>query len=359
MRVDFPGLIVEQLPSGNRRYQVRAERNKAKKITVPVGPDHPDFGNYYWAARAGEKWEKPKPIEPMRRSLDWLVARYLAHLEKQVAASILSPLTLRQRKSILLRMVEIRDDDGDRYGGNDIEAPSSAWVKARDSWAQTPGAADNMIKSVRAMYEWAVERGEIAVNPVKGVKKIHVSRGGAVAWSVDDLKAFKARHPPGTMAHLWLTLHAFTACRIGDAIWLGRANEFQRDGLTWLQFQPRKKGSALVEIPMMPPLYKATREQVVIGEAYVLTALGRPFQSPEGLRNRVRAWCDEAGLPERSSHGIRKAVAELLAEMGCSQYQIMSIMAHTQAKTSEGYTRGARRRVLAGEAMAVLKSVDW
>jgi integrase len=359
MRVDFSGYWAEKLPSGAIRHRVRVQGETRRKIVIPVGPDHPDFGNHYWAARNGEKWVPAKAAEPIKRSLEWLVARYLDHLERQVAAGIRSPLTLRTRRSILRRMCEIRDDDGDRYGGNDVEAPSSAWVKARDAWAHTPAEADNMVKAVRAMYEWALERGEVEVNPVKGVKKIHVSRGGAVPWSVDDLKAFKDRHAPGTMAHLWLTLEAFTACRIDDARRLGRANEQVRAGRVWLVWQPGKKGSAPVEIPMLPPLVKATRAQKLVGSTYLLTAHGRPFASAKALGNRVAKWCEEAGLTDRSSHGIRKAVGELLAEMGCTEYMVMSIMAHTQAQTSAIYTKGARRRVLAGDAMALLESVEW
>jgi integrase len=359
MRVDFPGYMPEKLPSGAIRHRVRVQGEKRRKITIPVGPDHPDFGNHYWAARGGEQWVAATPAEPMKRSIDWLVARYLEHFEKQVAAGVRSPITLRTRRSILRRMCDITDDDGDRYGGNDIEAPSSAWVKARDAWAHTPAEADNMVKAVRSMYEWALERGEVALNPVKGVKKIHVSQGGAVPWSIEDLKAFKARHPPGTMAHLWLTLEAFTACRIDDARRLGRGHERVRAGRVWLEWQPGKKGSAPVEIPMLPPLYKATRAQKVVGETYLLTQHGRPFASPKALGNRVRKWCEEAGLVDRSSHGIHKAVGELLAELGCTEYTVMSILAHTQAQTSAIYTKGARRRVLAGEAMAVLETVEW
>src|SRR5690606_24713414 len=121
-------------------------------------------------------------------------------------------------------------------------------------------------------------------------------------------------------AHLCITLFMFTACRISDAYRLGRGNEFTRDGALGLGWQPQKKGSSYVEIPVLPPLHKATRATTVQGNAYMLTEYGQPFKSAEGLRNRFKKWCLEADLPDLSSHGIRKAAGKLLAEEGCTQY---------------------------------------
>ena len=49
---------------------------------------------------------------------------------------------------------------------------------------------------------------------------------------------------------------------------------------------------------------------------------------------------------------------ELRAEAGCASHQIMAIMAHTQAKTSEIDTRAAERRILAADAFAELAGRD-
>lgn len=170
------------------------------------------------------------------------------------------------------------------------------------------------------------------------------------------MKKFRDHHPKGTTAHLWLTLHAFAACRIGDAIWLGRAQEVTHDGQRWLDWQPRKSGSAFVSIPMMPPLIAATRSSN--GPACLLNEKGKPFASVEALRARVQRWCSAAAMPERSSHGIRKVVDEMMAQSGCSQYQVMAVMAHTQAKTSEIYTKGVERQILAADGVKALAALD-
>lgn len=104
-----------------------------------------------------------------------------------------------------------------------------------DGSGATPGAADNMIRSVRAPYKWATEREYVANNPAAGIAAVNTAlKGGAVPRTPDNLLKFKKKHPPGTTAHLGLTLQAFTACRVVYAIRFGRDQEVTRSGQTWL-----------------------------------------------------------------------------------------------------------------------------
>lgn len=176
---------------------------------------------------------------------------------------------------------------------------------------------------------------------------------------MDDLQAFRDRHPKGTMAHLALTRFMFTACRIGDAYRLGRGHERKIHGITYLDWQPEKKGSARVTIPILPPLADAISAQTLIGPTYLLNGWGRPFASSAAFGNWFRDRVGEAGLENRSPHGIRKAAGELMALEGASQYHIMAVHGHTQAKTSEGYTQGVNRQKLAAEAMRMLSDMAW
>ena len=73
------------------------------------------------------------------------------------------------------------------------------------------------------------------------------------------------------------------ACWISDVVVLGRGNEFERGGIHELGWQLKKEGSAFVEIPMLPLLYKATRAAMVQGASYLLTEHGQPFRSPDAL----------------------------------------------------------------------------
>lgn len=354
MDVKFPGLLVERLPSGNHRYRVRVEGNPAKRIRIHVGPDHDSFSEHYHSARRGIEImpDETKVDAPVRGSLAWLIDLHLAAMERQVELKLASPKTLKKRRLLL---GQARAE----YGEYDLDMPPSQIVKFRDSMAATPAWADSMVEALRTMFRWSISNGHCDVNPAVGIGKIDPGKGGATPWTVEDLKQYRDHHRPGTMAFLCLTLFMFTACRIGDAVVLGRSNEFRRHGVQGVGWQPQKKGSAKVEIPMLPPLYRATRDATVVGPTYLLTTRGKPFKSPDVLGQTFRRWCREAGLENRSSHGIRKAAGHLLALEGCSQYQIMSIHGHTQAKTSEIYTEGVERWRLAADAMRTLESMEW
>lgn len=353
LKLDFPGLLKEKLPSGNYRYRVRMEGNPNRRVRLHIDPDHKDFPDHYRAARCGIeiKPDDKTVVAPIRDSVKWLVTEYLTWFKAQVKGGVYSPDTLKQRKSKLAKL--------DSCGDYAMNMPQAELLKIRDTMSDTPGSADNFIKSMRAMYTWAVDRRLCDVNPATGIGKLNPGMGGAKPWTIDNLQAYRDAHPPGTPAHLCLTLFMFTACRISDAIVLGCADEFNQGGIRGLGWQPKKKGSAFVKIPMLPPLFKATRAAKVQGNTYLLTEYGHSFRSPEGLRNRFRKWCDDAGLYDLSSHGIRKAAGHLLAQEGCSQYQIMAIHGHTQAKTSEIYTKGIERWKLAVDAMRTLEGMEW
>ncbi|WP_051142371.1 tyrosine-type recombinase/integrase [Paracoccus zeaxanthinifaciens] len=354
MKIAYPGLLQERLPSGALRYRVRVEGDKTKRIPLSVTPNHPQFVEIYHAARAGVRLDPEASAEEraIRGSVGWLVAKHLTAMEAAVEAGAMWPLTLKKRRSVGKVLTE-------RYADYAMEIPQAKLVELRDDMIETPAWADSVIEGTRVIYRWATERRLCAVNPAVGIARIDRGKGGAKPWSPDDLRKYRQKHPPGSAAHLTLTLFMFTACRISDAIRLGRQHETTIEGVRALRWHPVKRGSAEVAIPMLPPLYRATRSMKIAGETYLLNSKGKPFATPDSLGQMFRRWCREAGLADRSSHGIRKAAGHLLAQDGCSQYQIMTVHGHTQAKTSEIYTKGVERWRMARDAMAALEALDW
>jgi integrase len=354
MRVRFRGYVPERMPSGETRHRVRVAGDPKKRIVIPVGPDDPAFSEHYHAARMGQRIEHARPMAVAVNSLDGFIAEYLDHLTAQVAAGRASPLTLKQRRSLLKAACNFLSPERDRMGSLHVDLPQAAMLHIQDCWGSKTGQADNTIKSLSAAYAWGMSRGRVGANPAAGVPRIHKNQGGAVAWSSDDLRAFMAQHGEGTTARLWLLLALFTGARRADLAILGRANEVNRGGVTWLDYQPGKKGSAPASLPMAPQLYEAIRAMVVQGPAYLLTKHGRPFASADSLARSIEDWTAQAKLTGRSSHGVRKGLAGLLAEMRCSEHLIMTILTHTNPVTSSVYTKSADRRAMAVEAVRVM-----
>lgn len=352
MKLNLPGLIREKLPSGAFRFRVRTEENDRKRITLPVVPGHPDFMAHYLAGRQGKTYDpKDRRPDPGAMTFGWLSEQYELWMDDQVAAQLMHKNTAKQRKAFLKNL---RKDHGDKA----VDMPRHHLIRIRDTMAKTPGAADNMVKTVRALYVWGIDRGYVKENPATAIPRINKGTG-ATPWTIDDLVKFREAHPFGTTAHLALTLFMMTACRVSDAIRLGQDNVRKIDSVPHLDWQPAKAGSSRVTVPMLPPLQKALAARKVVGKTFLLTEHGKPFASIDSFGNKFQKWVAKAGLEDRSPHGIRKAAGELLALEGATQYHIMSVHGHTQAKTSEVYTKGVDRQRLASEAMLLLANMDW
>jgi integrase len=95
-------------------------------------------------------------------------------------------------------------------------------------------------------------------------------------------------------------------------------------------------------------------ERSPVGDlTFLVTDYGRAF-SAKGLGNKIRTWCDEAGLTECSAHGLRKASATIAAERGATESQLMAIFGWSDPKQAAIYTRAARRKTMAAASMHLL-----
>ncbi|CAN0597729.1 unnamed protein product, partial [Laminaria digitata] len=91
-----------------------------------------------------------------------------------------------------------------------------------------------------------------------------------------------------------------------------------------LSFQPSKKGSAHVDVPVLRQLSEELEPQPR-WEISITTAAGQPFALSVSMCNKIQKWTVDAGSPKRGTHhGVRKGVAELLAAAGATQYENMA-----------------------------------
>jgi integrase len=111
-----------------------------------------------------------------------------------------------------------------------------------------------------------------------------------------------------------------------------------------------------VTLPVLPEL-QAEIDRAPMGMTFLVTQLGKPFTAA-GFGIRFRKWCDAAGLPHCTAHGLRKAGATRAAEAGASEKQLNALFGWgDNSNEARRYTRTARRKTLAGEAAQMLKSV--
>ena len=90
---------------------------------------------------------------------------------------------------------------------------------------------------------------------------------------------------------------------------------------------------------------------------FLLTSKGAPFTA-NNFGKRFREWCNEAGLPRCSAHGLRKLTATRLANAQCTERMIMAITGHKSPAEVSRYTKARDQALLAEQAMAKLSARD-
>ena len=87
--------------------------------------------------------------------------------------------------------------------------------------ADTPEAANNLLKVLRVLLGFAVEQGMIESNPAIGVKHYKSQGEGFHTWTEGEVAQFESRHPDGSKARLALALSLYTAQRVSDVVRMG------------------------------------------------------------------------------------------------------------------------------------------
>jgi integrase len=222
----------------------------------------------------------------------------------------------------------------------------------RDRKADLPESANARLKAIRQVFSWGIEQEHVAANPARDVSRIKSGSTGFHSWTLEEIEKFEQRHAVGTRARLALALLTFTGARRSDVVLLGK--QHVRDG--WLKFKQQKNRNrhpVVIEIPVLPELQRVIDASPTGDLTFLVTEYGRPF-SAAGFGNRFREWCNEAGLYQCTAHGLRKAGAAIAAENGATEHQLMSIFGWETLKEAERYTKAARRKKMARDAMPLL-----
>ena len=167
------------------------------------------------------------------------------------------------------------------------------------------------------------------------------------------MEAFEACHPVGSKARLAFALMFYTGCRRGDVVRLG-PQHIHEGQLRYRQQKNETRHPVDIDVAVHAGLDEVIRATPSGHLNFLITDYGKPF-SVAGFGNRFREWCDQAGLPNCSAHGLRKALAVRLAEGGATPHEIMSITGHMSLDEVERYTRAANTKRLASSGMEKIK----
>jgi integrase len=323
---------------GKTAWYVRVGRGPRVRIRSPFGT--PEFDAEYQAAIAGlPAQQTSKPAQTITGSLAWLIERYRETGEW----TRLSLATRRLRENIFRHVI---NSAGIQPAA---KITSATIMAARDR--RTPIQAKHFMSAMRGLLRWAFRAKLIKSDPTSGVADLPLPKNdGHLPWSDDEVTVYESRWPIGTRQRVWFDLLAYTGLRRGDAVRLGR--QHVRNGVATIKTE---KTGAVVTLPILATLAKTLSAGPCGDLTFIAGKNGRPL-TKESFGNLFRQACRDAGLINRSAHGLRKAAATRAAEHGATEAELEAIFGWSGGRMASLYTRAANRQRLSIAAMNKLEN---
>ena len=329
---------VQQFVDEDGRPYFYFRRSGFRRIRLPGLPWSPDFMQAYECALEGQ----PATIGADRTRPGTMRALAVSYFQSPAFRSI-KPITQANYRSMIDRFSR---EHGDRRAA-DLQRQHV--IRLMTARADRPESANGLRKVLRAMMQHAVDIGLRADDPTRDVKAIRVRTTGYHSWTEAEIERFEQHYSIGTMPRLALALLLYSAQRKADVVKIGW--QHIRNGR--IHVTQEKTGKSL-GIKIHPELQAVLDATPKMNLTILVTESGKPF-TPGGFGNMMRKWCDTAGLPQCTAHGLRKACARRMAESDCSVSQIASVTGHASLREIARYTAAADQERLADAAIAKIK----
>lgn len=244
------------------------------------------------------------------------------------------------------------------FGGMPIAALDDPRVRRdfldwREKIAKASGQreADNRLSAISAMLTWAVDRGTLTQNNLKGFKRLYHSDRSEIIWLPEHIEAFMKVAPVEMQRALILALH--TGQREGDILALTWSN-YDGAEITLRQGKSQRAGKRgpLIHIPCTAALRRMLDGMERTSTLILTTQSGLGFKKRYFI-NQWKKACVAAGLSEDLHfHDLRGTAVTMLAEAACTVPQIATITGHSQKTVHQILERYlARTRGLAEQAI--------
>ncbi len=363
----LPYIKTDYSQHGTLRVSVRRH---GKTIPLKSKPMSPEFYVEYGVAVGELSTLAPINVDFRRDTLAWLIDDYKRSGRFTALATSTKLVRARVLRQIADEFGEMKYAQMNRFDIEKIRA-----VKLSDG---KPHAAEHRRKFLAQVFRHANVTGLINHDPFVGIEKpadnpalrsrTHMSLDGTMysghwTWTADQVQQFFDYWPPGTAPHICMSLAFYLGVRISDAQKLGPRNEVDDRMVFTTQKRVGKQRQGVdMNLPITAPLRDAiesAREANIVSlDNYVLTQFGKPF-----TQKSISHWFSErasmAGLPrECTAHGVRKALAKILADNGATSSELKATFGWTTSKLADLYTEQANKRDLATSGLERLENVS-
>ncbi len=208
------------------------------------------------------------------------------------------------------------------------------FVEKMNAEGLSPSTIDCALNPLRAIYRRAVARGEVGLNPIRGLE---LPRGGerrdriaSPAEAVDLLAAV-----PDEDRAIWATA-MYAGLRRGELMALGVEHVDVATGLIHVErnwdsyegFVALKSKAGKRRVPIAAVLRDHLLDRKLAGAEGLIFGEGdKPFQ-PEGLQHRADDAWKAAGLTRITPHECRHSYASLMIAAGVNAKALSTYMGH-------------------------------
>lgn len=303
------------------------------KVRLPGLPWSPEFMEAYEAAKGGQS--TAIEIGASRTVPGTVNAAIVGYYQSSSFKDGLAKSTQTSRRAILERF---REEHGDKR----IALMHTPALQAILN-TKSPAAQRNWVKALRGFVDHCLTLKMMRTDPLTGVKLVKMKSNGHHPWESAECTKFEDHHALGTRARLAYELLLQAGQSRCDVVRMGR--QHIRNGMMSMR---RQKTDVPFNVEIMPRLREAVDAMPGSNHlTFLVTGQGNPFTAA-GFGNWFRDMCREAGLPQRcTSHGLRKAAATYLAEMGATDHQLMAWFGWTSISQAQVYTKAANRKLMA------------
>jgi integrase len=328
---------VNRVVSRGKDYYTYQQGRGTKRAGPRIKLPHPSDESFWPAYYAAHKSEPPKPGNGTFAAL---IQEYRTDRNPEWKA--LSPASKRDYGRYL--------DEIDRMWGTlrvDALEPRHV-LKLRDKRADSPGAANYLLRVLSLAISWGVPRGYRTDNPCEHVRKLKLSDGW-VAWPWEAIECVREQK----RVELWwaAALALYTGQRESDDLAM-KWSDVRDDGVNVIQ----EKTNTKLWIPLHKDL-AAVLKAIPRRSINILTnSRGLPWTA-SGFRASWRKMMEDLEMPQGVPmrlvfHGLRKSAVVFLFEAGCTTAEVAAITGQSQ-KMVEHYSKQVNQKKLA--AAAILK----
>jgi hypothetical protein len=212
-------------------------------------------------------------------------------------------------------------------------------LKLRDTYADRPASANNLIRCLSSMLSWSVPRGWRTDNPCREIKPLRGGEGYEPwPWEVIQQSRSELR------ADLWwaVALALYTGQRLGDVLAM-RWSHIAAGKISVVQEKTGKRLLIPIHRDLLTVLETIPRRAVTI----LTNTDGVPWKSGfQATWGKNRPAC-ASGLV---FHGLRKSAVVTLLEAGCSTAEVAAITGQS-LQMVEHYAKRVSQERLASAAI--------